>query len=833
MSESPSGTSEGTPDPELALACADALVTALWPLPQASLLTEWDIILSRLELDDSDHAAAALDDLAQTILLRMVGATIDQLEAAAGSGQATGSGAGSKKSVGKQAREQAQQQLNALTPALLRALPALLTKFRGDSRKVAMLMALPQHLAAEGAALARYKAQFGNLLKMIADVMHTSSDEAVFAATSGSLKALLGGEHGHQGLVEETVQSVFAAVTNKLLAASSADSVQQGQSSSSSSSCDEEYSLGRALLQLRQLACLIDPRERMDVSQISERVQLAVEERASRFFEDEEESPTPKLEMARLRLNVLQEGCSVLLLLFFWAHNDTYRELKALNSSVIIDLEDQDEGEHASLAQQAAQAVALREGVVSALKAVLALPFVSVNDEQPPEDCEEHPMREEEAAQVVQLQRHAFNLANQLRSAIPVPGRAEKLAYLSKVAWHPDSTFTWLLQRHFEKQTVEAAEKGEDAIELIRPLAQSVWSNADKVNKRQAAAVLSHFVHSGPEAADLVKAFAAKLKSLNGVQYLEVMMATLVTYWQKWVSSRDREEEEEEEEEGFNRWSDLGQRLAKSLGVGPLKAKDMKHPFLRFMKEGVRISLSDAPDNFRFLSSMAPHTNKLSAPQRKYLAAFFDDTCDAFPDDMMELKRSLAADMDEAKATEAKANEDSVVPGAWKTFFLFRQQLGGPGATTESFAQLMKSPTGSTTKRRRSALLSHAAPPALEFEGQGTKLSVTSASESEGQSANEAEEEPKEPKGKSRKRLSARSERVSELLPVAEEEEVEEEDAAGDSQGEGNEQEQEESEEERSPAWRKRSHSMASSLVSSPGALFEDIEVIPKKGRVK
>jgi hypothetical protein len=50
------------------------------------------------------------------------------------------------------------------------------------------------------------------------------------------------------------------------------------------------------------------------------------------------------------------------------------------------------------------------------------------------------------------------------------------------------------------------------AYELLQPLMVGIWSNADQLNKRQAAVFVGHFIHSGPEATELVKSFITHLK---------------------------------------------------------------------------------------------------------------------------------------------------------------------------------------------------------------------------------------------------------------------------------------------------------------------------------
>jgi hypothetical protein len=50
------------------------------------------------------------------------------------------------------------------------------------------------------------------------------------------------------------------------------------------------------------------------------------------------------------------------------------------------------------------------------------------------------------------------------------------------------------------------------AQELLQPLVVGLWSNAERMNKRQAAVVMGHIDQSGAAASELVKTFASNLK---------------------------------------------------------------------------------------------------------------------------------------------------------------------------------------------------------------------------------------------------------------------------------------------------------------------------------
>ncbi|CAM9168622.1 unnamed protein product, partial [Discosporangium mesarthrocarpum] len=265
---------------------------------------------------------------------------------------------------------------------------------------------------------------------------------------------------------------------------------------------------------------------------------------------------------------------------------------------------------------------------------------------------------------------------------------------------------------------VRGREREAQANKLLLPLMKSIYSNADRLNRRQAAAVVGHMAHSTPEASALARCFVGKLKEYNPIRCLEVHMATLRVFYDKWVVSpaaavvdgdggdSDPEEEEERradaEAKGLSRWVQLAQKLSLSLGVGPVapkssragtdkdKAKtDMQEAFLRFMKEGVRFSLEreEAPDRFLFLECLPPYTNKLTQRQRKALASFFDDQASCLYANVAEEGRDYASSFDNG--------EVEGVPFRWMAFFSFRNHLSAGGKKLNALSTLPEAGLGS------------------------------------------------------------------------------------------------------------------------------------------
>ncbi|CAM9333252.1 unnamed protein product, partial [Ectocarpus sp. 8 AP-2014] len=321
----------------------------------------------------------------------------------------------------------------------------------------------------------------------------------------------------------------------------------------------------------------------------------------------------------------------------------------------------------------------------------------------------------------------AWRLANELRTALKEALGSVEGPFAS-LSWVPDVPFTRLLQEHFEEmeevmvastlrgprqQTrssktknggvkvehndddddgdgdggdssdndngegddvgADASSAGGDTVKdaglLLMPLMKSIYSNADKLNRRQAAAVVAHLVRSGKTGSGFAKCFVSKLKDHSPVKCLEVHMATLRVFFDKWVVAAAADGNVEEDDAdlsddektrkqwdqdlaGMERWLPLARRLSMSLGVGPLKSKDLAEQktlqdlFLGFMKVGVRFALDAEGDRLLFLEGMREYSSKVTARQKKALAKAFDDEAKGLHDQVLEEGRENATSWD-------------------------------------------------------------------------------------------------------------------------------------------------------------------------------------------
>eukprot|EP00752_Nemacystus_decipiens_P009436 g8435.t1 len=362
----------------------------------------------------------------------------------------------------------------------------------------------------------------------------------------------------------------------------------------------------------------------------------------------------------------------------------------------------------------------------------------------------------------------AWRLSNELRTALKELLLEAEGPYAS-LSWLPDAAFTRLLQEHFEEMEgamlgaaskarggqpkissktglknglkVERGEEHEDtsddsdpddadldleldpqggllakddmgryAGELLMPLMKSIYSNADKLNRRQAAAVVAHLVRPGKTGGGFAKCLVSKLREHSPIKCLEVHMATLRVFYDKWVvaiaaaedgdangggdgdgdgdSSIDDEEKMrkqwEQDQAGMDRWLPLARRLSMSLGVGPLRSKDpaeqktLQDVFLGFMKVGVRFALDPEGDRLLFLEGMREYASKVTPRQKKILGKVFDDEAKGLHDGVLEEGRDFAPVWDSG---DPQQQQQDVAP-RWRAFFSFRNTLSAGSAAS-------------------------------------------------------------------------------------------------------------------------------------------------------
>jgi hypothetical protein len=191
---------------------------------------------------------------------------------------------------------------------------------------------------------------------------------------------------------------------------------------------------------------------------------------------------------------------------------------------------------------------------------------------------------------------------------------------------------------------------------LFYPLGQVMLYDAENLNRRQAAAILSFMADSQPRVQEVVKVWAKKLKEIDFVKYLEIQLVTLRTVFTDRVlkhlsvlrdadtlasatnyTTNDVEELEENVEEGYQYLHLLAQKVSQTLGVGKLKG-DHAVALSKLFMTGLDFAFTDVAA-LSFLSALEPYFRFLPAPQiddvRSHLESLLDSP--TTPHDLLDL----------------------------------------------------------------------------------------------------------------------------------------------------------------------------------------------------
>ncbi|CAM9843247.1 unnamed protein product [Pylaiella littoralis] len=348
---------------------------------------------------------------------------------------------------------------------------------------------------------------------------------------------------------------------------------------------------------------------------------------------------------------------------------------------------------------------------------------------------------------------------------------------------------------------------GRHASDLLVPLMKSIYSNADKLNRRQAAAVVAHLVRSGKAGSGFAKCFVSKLREHSPVKCLEVHMATLRVFYDKWVVAAaaaagdgdddgDQTDDEKarkqwvQEQTGMERWLPLVRRLSMSLGVGPLRSKNpdeqksLQDLLFGFMKVGVRFALDPEGDRLLFLEGVREYASKVTARQKKILGKFFDEQAKGLHEGVLEEGRDYASLWDSGDVQD--------IAPRWRAFFSFRNTLA-PGSAAFFV------PDGSGSGYASGDALSPSPPNSVSGSSMGTPASrgtrrfgggsgVSSISGGGGSAAKKRGRVRRMSMASVRSGMSA----ASDLMPVAEEGLFQDEPQEGEAMHEEEEEEEEE-----------------------------------------
>jgi len=220
------------PIDKIKIEVADYIVQSLREMPEhRALVTDWSAMLRAIKDDKSAttaHNVKAGDraDVAkQRILVRMlacaaqeeVGAVADEsfLNSDVDPDMANSCEKAKKASMGREHE--------TLSIALLKALPNLLLKFKGDTDVISELACLPRFLVPTVFSLPQRKQDFMSLIKNLGEIYLSSSNEDTLDKTARSLSSLCKGNHARVTESKAQLRKVVVELRDRIVELMSSD----------------------------------------------------------------------------------------------------------------------------------------------------------------------------------------------------------------------------------------------------------------------------------------------------------------------------------------------------------------------------------------------------------------------------------------------------------------------------------------------------------------------------------------------------------------------------------------------------------------------------------
>jgi hypothetical protein len=663
---------------------ARRMAEALWPLPQRKGLLAWDAALSLLSEEENDRVEGLEHEVERAALLGLIEkmAQLAQEEADGGRG------------VKADEAKRAGRSLKDFSTVLLSQLPKLITTFASNEPALCILVRLPVFVARRPPAAA---SPLLDLVESLSQTLRTSASDEVVTQAAASLAAL--GEcsgHGLAAQVEAKLSTLLADVAKR--------AVESDSSSSSFPHRGREFTSAQALRQLQQLLMVMDPWKRLEFADVWSALVTLVRAKMASIKEwspsAQERRRSSEEEALRSAGKAVAAGGGALLSAFLWLYNNLMAKLVDLGG--LPDELGRKKYLSPEISEQVQGVVTARDDLISVLQEALSM-FT--------DDSEEAPSPGQTVA-AREAQQWAYLAANQLQA--PLKLKFGKMIGLADIAWAPDAPFLEALQKHYVRLSEEAEETEGVPLSLVRPLLASILCDIENMRLRQAAHAVLHFIGPNASVVDVIKSFLHSLKVAEPRRFLEVHMAALQISYEEWADDHPEE---------MDRWLQLSQKLALTVGVGASRSPELKRALALFMERGMRFAMDNPSEHLLFLEALGMYIRHLDRQERDKLGRLFDALTDAFDEEAKEsleeaLRAVTAAKTDDGAAAEA-------ISRPWRVLLCFRQQLsGGPGGSG-AFAALLKSaPASLVMKRKRGSTAGRPqSPPRSPLSSQGTDTS--------------------------------------------------------------------------------------------------------------
>jgi hypothetical protein len=612
--------------------CIDRGISAFWDLsdagqPKVVGLRNWDVMLRMLRTDSSNKKP--LSERQQVLLARIIHAC--------GYKAAHTEVPGKRGKANNELKIAARDLTRDMTTQLLKHLPDLLGKFKAANDVMFSLLSTISLFDLDVATEHRHKAQFCKLLDMMKDAFTTHLCPKVLGVIAKTVGKFADEEQSDchsaiEDMADNVIEQLKSAVSKK---------------QSKKRDSDGEYSLG---LWLRRCHILLKRANADTASKMSKMIKplcALVEERSN----------PADIDVCMLDPMVMVEAQEVLAV-----------HLTSLTERVFT-IQDREPKR-----SEVEALVTQRDAVIHALQSALR-----------DDEAEDDKLTAEESAYERAVKRYACSKLSDFRMLFNK--KLELTLSLPQLAWDVDQELSKRMFKVVEEVIEELQSSDGDAdeddddnemqqakhaelAEVLRGLAgPNVYA---ELNRREAAAVASKFLHTAPEVQSIVRYFNQQLKLHQGPRYLEVQMSVLRGTFRTYLCNVPQDEEETDDLFFYNQMTALARRFAATLGVAGRKVTDatLRPSFEQFLREGIRYSLENE-SQLVFLDAMKPYMGKSHQADLKKLQKMFDDKVANFAE---ELKAPM--EIEHAKENHYDRSLE------WGAFFEFHELFADAGMAT-------------------------------------------------------------------------------------------------------------------------------------------------------
>ena len=595
----------------------------------AYLATEWSAMLRAINEDsvattaNNNTADSKTDAAKQLVLMRMLMAAV-KMEVSKVSAADFLAGVDFAKTQATKKNDSAHTKLSV---EVLKALPALLKKFSGDSRMLREIATLPRYLIHSVFSVANRKTDFQSTVKALADLYVKSADEQVSVLAAMSLQHMISGDHARVNDARSSVQKIVDTLTKKITDLVLTKTSTTKMKGKGEASADTEFALGLALKQLRVLGKYCNVADMIGQNDVESFLEAVAECSKGRVADSKGDNqvranivrssfcvalapPLPPRSLSLPPPQVLAQSAVVVSESMDLINSVLGWRLAAIheveNHKMEQDEEDDMKDDAAANDDDSADTAAADSTVVIRDLAVAICQDV-FDLKAEGEDDEAFGMKSESISDFAvfknAVQTAACLAASDLRTLCSKSLKDSASKVLRAAALENDAALLAGMAKFVKKASKGSADF---VPKSLLPVARCLVANWEFVNRREAGIVLANITGSGQDASKLVAAMAKLAKNKDGVKLLEAHMASLRQSYEDWQEStpeqlEDKASEEEMEayeaaeethEEQYGALRTQASRLSSSLGVGKLSNRKMEPAMVGFVKEGLRYAFS-------------------------------------------------------------------------------------------------------------------------------------------------------------------------------------------------------------------------------------------------